>query len=61
MIHQWKSKKLHEHSHQKGMSGNVILSTAGIYVLQVTSTIACPQDWAAKIHEEETGNERESN
>ena len=54
----WKSTGLYEHpaKHQAGVYGNIKLSTAGVYALQVgASTMSCPQDWATAIHAEETG------
>lgn len=62
MTDQWKSIGLYEHpaKHQAGTYGNVVLSTAGVYALRVgSSTMSCPQDWAAKIHHDE-GDEKES-
>jgi len=59
---QWKSIGLYEHpaKHQAGTYDNVVLSTAGVYALRVgSSTMSCPQDWAAKIHNDE-GGEKES-
>jgi len=58
MTDKWKSIGLYEHpaKHMAGTYGNVVLSTAGIYALRVgSSTMSCPQDWAAAIHAEETG------
>jgi len=58
MDHRWKSEKMYEHpaKHQAGTYGNVVLSDAGVYCLQVGGGImSCPQPWAAKIHAEETG------
>jgi len=58
----WKSIGLYEHpaKHQAGTFGNVCLSSAGVYCLQVGSSImSCPPGWAAKIHKEE-GDEKES-
>ncbi len=57
MSHRWQSTGLYEHpeQHQAGTYGHVILSTAGVYCLTVgRSIISCPQDWASKIHHEET-------
>lgn len=54
----WASKGLYEHpaKHQKGTFGTISLSRAGVYVLRVGgSYMSCPQNWAAKIHAEETG------
>lgn len=54
----WKSIGLHEHpaKHRAGTFGNVVLSPAGVYALRVgSSTMSCPQEWAAAIHAEETG------
>ena len=58
MADQWKSIGLYEHpaKHQAGRFGKIVLSKAGVYVLQVGgSHMSCPQDWAAGIHAEETG------
>jgi hypothetical protein len=58
MSDKWISAGLYEHpaKHQKGVFGNVGQSPAGIYFLRVGgSHMSCPQDWAAKIHAEETG------
>jgi hypothetical protein len=58
MVDTWKSIGLYEHpeKHQAGAYGNVALSPAGVYVLRVGgSHMSCPQDWAAAIHAEETG------
>lgn len=54
---QWKSQRLYEHptEHQAGRFGHIELSEAGVYVLRVGSChMSCPQDWAAKIHHNET-------
>lgn len=54
---QWKSQRLYEHpaEHQAGRYGYIELSVAGVYVLKVGSAhMSCPQDWAAKIHHDET-------
>lgn len=54
---QWKSQRLYEHpaEHQAGRYGQVELSEAGVYVLRVGNChMSCPQDWAAKIHHDET-------
>lgn len=56
MQDQWKSIRLYEHpaKHQVGTYGNIILSPAGVYFLQVGgSRLSCPQDWAAKVHHNE--------
>lgn len=48
---------MHEHpaKYQAGTYGHIELSQAGVYVLRVGgSRMSCPQDWAAKIHAEET-------
>jgi hypothetical protein len=53
----WTSTGLYEHpaKHQAGRYGNIEQSQAGIYVLRVGgSHMSCPQDWAAKIHADET-------
>lgn len=58
MVEKWKSQGLYEHpaTHQKGVYGHISLSSAGVYVLRVGgSYMSCPQDWAALIHAEETG------
>lgn len=52
----WKSKQLHEHpaKHRRGTYGYVVQSSTGTYALRVGGlTMSCPQDWAARIHEEE--------
>jgi len=57
-MEKWKSTGLYEHpaKHQAGTFGNITLSSAGIYALRVGgSSMSCPQDWAAGIHAEETG------
>ena len=54
----WTSNGLYEHParHQAGTYGKIILHDSGIYSFQVGgSHMSCPQDWAAKIHAEETG------
>jgi hypothetical protein len=53
----WQSSGLYEHPvRQKGTYGNIVLSVAGIYCLKIGGSImSCPQDWAAGIHAEETG------
>ena len=56
----WESKGLHEHpaEHRKGTYGQVCLSEAGVYILRVgASHMSCPQDWAAKIHAEESSKQ----
>ncbi len=53
---QWVSQGLHEHpvKYQQGVYGKIVLSQAGIYVLQVGGGImSCPQEWATKIHHDE--------
>lgn len=58
MADKWKSTGLYEHpaKHQAGVYGNVVLSSAGVYGLRVGgSSMSCPQDWAAAIHADETG------
>lgn len=55
---QWQSTGLYEHpaKHQKGTYGQIIQSDVGMYSLRVgSSNMPCPQDWAAAIHAEETG------
>ena len=57
-MEKWKSKGLYEHpaKHQAGTFGYIGQSQVGIYYLMVGgSRMSCPQDWAAKIHAEETG------
>jgi len=54
----WQSSGLYEHPAklQKGTYGNIVQSDAGVYALKVgNSFMPCPQDWAAGIHAEETG------
>lgn len=56
-MEKWKSTGLYEHpaNQQAGTYGKIVLSEAGIYNLKVGgSLMSCPQDWAAKIHAEET-------
>jgi hypothetical protein len=58
MIDKWISKGLYEHpaKHNAGTYGNVGQTDMGVYFLRVgNSRMSCPQDWAAKIHAEETG------
>lgn len=58
MANKWQSSGLYEHpaKHQSGRYGNIILSDVGVYALKVGgSHMSCPQDWAAAIHAEETG------
>lgn len=58
MAEKWESVGLYEHpaKHQAGVYGNVVLSTAGVYALRVGGgNMSCPQEWAAAIHAEETG------
>ena len=53
----WQSIGLYEHpaKHNAGIYGSIIQSEAGIYALKVGgSRMSCPQDWAAKIHHDET-------
>lgn len=57
-MEKWKSTGLYEHpaKHQSGTYGNICQSQVGVYYLQVgASHMSCPQNWAAKIHAEETG------
>jgi len=58
----WQSKGLYQHPvpRRKGTYGQVCLSEAGIYYLRLDGQakesswwIACPQPWAARIHQEE--------
>lgn len=54
----WQSQGLYEHpaKQQRGVYGNIGLSEVGVYTLKVGGThMSCPQDWAAAIHAEETG------
>ena len=58
MATKWQSQGLYEHpaKHQAGVYGNIIQSSVGVYALKVGSAhMSCPQDWAAAIHAEETG------
>jgi len=58
MQHKWESSGLYEHParHQAGVYGKITLSNVGVYGLMVGgSHMSCPQDWAAGIHAEETG------
>jgi len=53
----WTSTGIYEHpaKHRSGTYGNIEQSQVGIYVLRIGGThMSCPQDWAAKIHAEET-------
>ena len=62
MIEKWRSIGLYEHpaKHNIGKFGNVVLSPASVYTLRVGSShMSCPQDWAAKIHKDES-EEKES-
>lgn len=57
MTNLWISLEPHQHPapHQAGTYGFVALSSAGVYYLRVGNThMSCPQDWAARIHAEET-------
>lgn len=54
----WQSQGIYEHpaKHQAGTYGQIVQSDAGVYNLKVGgSHMSCPQDWAAAIHAEETG------
>ena len=56
----WQSKGLYQHPapHHAGTYGQIELSPAGVYVLRVgASHMSCPQDWAAKIHAEESSKQ----
>ncbi len=58
MATKWQSSGVYEHpaKHQAGTYGQIILSDAGVYNLKVGgSRMSCPQDWAAAIYAEETG------
>ncbi len=58
MADKWISQGLYEHpaKHQAGVFGNITLSPVGVYALKVGGGhMSCPQDWAAAIHAEETG------
>ena len=60
MKSQWTSQRLYEHpaKHQTGVYGKIELGEAGVYVLRVGAAhMSCPQDWAAKIHHDETQGE----
>ena len=57
MIKKWESRRLYEHpeKHNKGTYGIIILHDSGVYGFMVGNVhMSCPQDWAAKIHAEET-------
>lgn len=54
----WTSTGLYEHpaKHNTGTYGKIVLHDSGVYGFQVGgSHMSCPQDWAAAIHAEETG------
>jgi hypothetical protein len=54
----WQSSGIYEHpaKHQAGTYGQIQFSDAGVYTLKTGgSHMSCPQDWAAAIHAEETG------
>lgn len=56
----WTSTGIYEHpaKHQAGTCGQIVQHDSGIYQLKVGgSHMSCPQDWAAKIHKEETSND----
>ena len=58
MADKWQSTGMYEHpaKHQAGRFGQITQSDAGIYAFKVGgSRMSCPQDWAAAIHAEETG------
>ncbi len=58
MAIKWQSTGLYEHpeKHQAGIYGNVVQHDSGIYSLKVGgSMMSCPQNWAATIQTEETG------
>lgn len=58
MAKEWTSQGLYEHpaKHNAGTYGKVVLHDSGIYGLMVGGVhMSCPQDWAAGIHAEETG------
>lgn len=58
MATKWQSQGIYEHpaKHQQGRFGQIVQSDAGVYNLKVGgSHMSCPQDWAAAIHAEETG------
>lgn len=62
MDRKWESKGLHEHPapHQVGRYGKVVLTSAGVYCLQIGGGyMSCPQDWAAGIHATETNSRNE--
>jgi hypothetical protein len=53
----WESTGIYEHpaKHQAGRFGKVVLSQAGVYAFASGgSMMSCCQDWAAKIHHDET-------
>jgi S-formylglutathione hydrolase FrmB len=54
----WTSQGLYEHpaKHNAGTYGKIVLHNSGIYGFMVGGVhMSCPQDWAAGIHAEETG------
>lgn len=58
MADKWQSTGMYEHpaKHQSGTFGQITQSEAGVYALKVGgSRMSCPQDWAAAIHAEESG------
>ena len=60
MAIKWQSTRIYEHpaKHQTGTCGQIAQHDSGVYVLRVGGAqISCPQDWAAKIHKDETAND----
>lgn len=58
MATKWQSTGVYEHpaKHQAGTYGQITLSEAGVYTFRVGgSNMSCPQNWAAAIHADETG------
>lgn len=56
----WTREKLYEHpaGHSNKLFGKVVLDESGTYTLLVGGTeIPCSQEWAARIHREETNKE----
>lgn len=59
MLKPWKSKKLYEHpaKYWPVIYGKVKMFPSGRYAFMVDGfPWSCPQDWAAKIHDDETSD-----
>ena len=53
-MNQWKSKIIYEHPapYRKGQYGHIVRGAAGKYIWSSgEGRAACPQDWAAKMHD----------